>query len=734
MRAKIILLNLLLVSLSSFAQQKELKYVGSSTIGNFIKSAEKEYGDTKFIIDTDSESAGGEVAIASGDADIAGVAKTPDSDILIKGIISTLIGWDAIALVVNAANPINGLTNDQLKDIFTGKIISWKELGGSDLPITTFITDHNSASRNIFRSIILKEENYSTNATTIPDSEILPNVRTTPGAIGYISLSFISENTANNGINKISINGQEGLTSNPNYPIKRPLYLLWSPDNEKAADFVKWTLSEHGQEVLSRNFIGNSRFIQQIKKDSNGTLIVYTETSTYESGGNYYYPHKPYEIFNSKLERILYVANHINNTDENPAKISLAPGTYLIRPEMSGGKQHDFWIAVEAEKIATVDVASLIKELAKTDTEKKNEIKREDLGPGKTIIENIKFFSDFRFRFEEDWDSKKTDGTYREDRGRLRIRFRVGFDYNWDEHISFGGRLRAGNSLEQQSPHQTLGGEFEPKTINLDKAYLKGNYTKYWWWVGKNNFPFWKQNELWWHDDVLPEGMALGGNLKLNNTVAFKPTAGYFIVNSLGKNILDDPTLMAVQIAAEINLRKLGITVATGYYGLNDMPNQSDNSGTYVLNYSFLNSGIRFDLKTKIPTAFGLDLMTNLENYSNNTDIPFIFQDQVTGYVANLSIGRLKEKNDFLIGYYYAHIPKFSVVDYFSQDDWLRWNFDGATGTRSSNFSGHEIRLGYAFGANLNTVARAYFVEGIETTGDFKETNNRFRIDFNIGF
>ena len=59
----------------------------------------------------------------------------------------------------------------------------------------------------------------------------------------------------------------------------------------------------------------------------------------------------------------------------------------------------------------------------------------------------LKFGADFRFRIEEDWNSRKPDGSYRDDRTRLRYRLRAGFDYQYNEWASFGARLRTGFPL-----------------------------------------------------------------------------------------------------------------------------------------------------------------------------------------------------------------------------------------------------------------------------------------------
>ena len=85
----------------------------------------------------------------------------------------------------------------------------------------------------------------------------------------------------------------------------------------------------------------------------------------------------------------------------------------------------------------------------------------------------LNFYGDFRFRAEVDRDSQRSDGTQRDDRDRLRFRARFGFNYQYDERISFGLRVRSGTAAATQSPHVTLGSELTPKTFSLDKAFVR---------------------------------------------------------------------------------------------------------------------------------------------------------------------------------------------------------------------------------------------------------------------
>ncbi len=68
----------------------------------------------------------------------------------------------------------------------------------------------------------------------------------------------------------------------------------------------------------------------------------------------------------------------------------------------------------------------------------------------------IGLYGDFRFRFEDDFDSERVSGVERADRQRLRIRARIGFDYRPAPLFSFGVRFRTGAWEIQQSPHITI--------------------------------------------------------------------------------------------------------------------------------------------------------------------------------------------------------------------------------------------------------------------------------------
>ena len=227
----------------------------------------------------------------------------------------------------------------------------------------------------------------------------------------------------------------------------------------------------------------------------------------------------------------------------------------------------------------------------------------------------LELYGDVRFRGEQDWNSRTFIGVLRPDRFRLRVRMRVGFTFNWSKQISIGARIRSGVNESLQSPHNNLGHrEFTGFPLNIDKVYISGKHDHFWWWAGKNSFPFWKQNELFWDDDVTPEGVAIGGKFNANKSVEIKPTAAYFITNTgIGNFDPRDPTngmidgyMLSGQLELGVKLNNdHKITAASGFYALRDINNVPTTDFFFLrerfkLDYTFIVSGLKIEFNTKM--------------------------------------------------------------------------------------------------------------------------------------
>ncbi len=176
------------------AQAGELSYAGSSTVSRFIEEAAAVYKDSTFVIDTESESSGGEICTYRGNCDIGGLSRPVNERYVDKGVVAHLIGYDAIAVIVNNNNYIKELTSCQLSGIFSGKIRNWLEIGGSDRAIDVFTVKETSGTYKVFREAVLHHEDYDKVKKIGPDRKILSKVAGSEGAIGHISVALIEDN------------------------------------------------------------------------------------------------------------------------------------------------------------------------------------------------------------------------------------------------------------------------------------------------------------------------------------------------------------------------------------------------------------------------------------------------------------------------------------------------------------------------------------------------------------
>lgn len=353
---------------------------------------------------------------------------------------------------------------------------------------------------------------------------------------------------------------------------------------------------------------------------------------------------------------------------------------------------------------------------------------------------NLTFNGDFRFRVEHDWNSTKSNGTKRNDRSRLRYRLRYGFTYQIDSLSSFGARLRSGNIADQQGPHVTLGsknGEFELVPIGLEKLYYKLSMKHFDFWIGKNSIGVKKLNELFWNDNVFPEGIHFQYKMPLPQNKYLQKihfNLAHFIIHSNGKRFLDDSYLQLFQTHFSFFDKK--IEFFPGYYRFRKINYIPDNQSELQLNYSIIHVGSLIKPSKKVPFSLGLEYYLNTENYQDVENIPASLKDQKAGYVLSAAYGSLKEKGDWLIYLAYADIQRFAIVDYFAQNDYARWDYSSmnAKGSRLSNFRGIELKFVYNVKKNLNLNLRTYFIEQIVKTGISKENGNRIRLDLNAKF
>lgn len=214
----------------------------------------------------------GEQWLASGRADIAvSAALTPEAD-LPAGVLRIPIGFDALALVVHEANPADSLTTAQIRDLFSGHILDWNNLGAGGGEVLLVSREEGSAARALFERRLMGEESVARTAVVLSTgSDVVDFVASHQTAIGYAASSYLSgyKEPAPGGsaqaasfprappaVKAVSIDGRSPSPADlasRNYPLTRPLFLLVRKDSPRPLqEFIEFAHSEEGQEIVAR--------------------------------------------------------------------------------------------------------------------------------------------------------------------------------------------------------------------------------------------------------------------------------------------------------------------------------------------------------------------------------------------------------------------------------------------------------------------------------------------------
>jgi len=354
-------------------------------------------------------------------------------------------------------------------------------------------------------------------------------------------------------------------------------------------------------------------------------------------------------------------------------------------------------------------------------------------------------YGDGRLRFEKDWDSYKTDGSKRSDRSRLRIRARLGVIWRPIEFLEFNVRARTGADDNQQSGHITIadfnGNDRGASDVNLDKWFTQVNWKSLSIWGGRNNIPWWKQDELFWDDDVTPRGAGLSYNTDLlGGKLTYN--AGVYDMPAGLQNYTGDA--WSSQLVYDRDAGDIGYTLSAGLVRIEADAEEGDYASRTLLqgnafrDYKVWQASVQLR-PNWFPKKFliGANYMHNAEDYSADDPDPFTAfnKDNTDGYVVQAVYGSTKERGDWLVGAYYSYIELLAIHNSYAQDDWVRWG--SSNQTTSSNFKGSEFRFGMGLGWNANIIARLFLVRAIDKelpTDERRQTGKRFRVDLNWKF
>ena len=260
--------GLCLFLLSGGCKQQEteppLSYDGSATIGEailpeLITGYERISGRRFGVVSMNGSTEGFE-AVMAGRVALAGMIRSLKSTEKARDPYYEIIGYDALSIFVHASNPLTGLSRQQLKDIFTGKVTRWSEVGGPDLPIepvTEQAQHHERGTRQSFQELVLESAPFTRTHELDFPGDCVRYVAGRPGAVTYASFVFTEP-----GVKVLPLDGvmpSLGTIRTSEYALTRPLLLVSREvPRGQALLFFKHVLSPEGQTVVKKHFVGRA--------------------------------------------------------------------------------------------------------------------------------------------------------------------------------------------------------------------------------------------------------------------------------------------------------------------------------------------------------------------------------------------------------------------------------------------------------------------------------------------
>ena len=174
-----------------------------------------------------------------------------------KKFVQIPVASEVAGILVHPSNPVSELSIFDLRQILSGAVKNWKQVGGKDAPIKIYGRDNSSDVRDFIESEYMGDASISSSAKTFPkNSDVYAAVAGDPDAIGFgtVNLSlnpkvrFLGIKTSTSA--PAIAPSTESITSH-RYPLVRPLYYIFAgtPSGE-LQKFAEWVFSQQGQLVV----------------------------------------------------------------------------------------------------------------------------------------------------------------------------------------------------------------------------------------------------------------------------------------------------------------------------------------------------------------------------------------------------------------------------------------------------------------------------------------------------
>jgi len=249
------------LSICSVQADTKLVIKGSDTLGaklvpQLAEAYKSSHPGISFSIAAEGSTTG-IAAIIDGTADIGMASRrafpAEVSAALANGrsLKPTIVAYDGIAVIVNAANSVSKLSKKQIEGIFTGEIKDWSEVGGKPGAISIYTRNTSSGTYSDFKGMAMSKKDYAGTAQKMAgNEEIASEVGKNANGVGYVGMAYLKAS----GVKAVAVDGVTPSIStvqNHSYPISRSTfyYTNGEPSGEAKA-FLDYTIGSAGQKIV----------------------------------------------------------------------------------------------------------------------------------------------------------------------------------------------------------------------------------------------------------------------------------------------------------------------------------------------------------------------------------------------------------------------------------------------------------------------------------------------------
>ena len=191
-------------------------------------------------------------SLIAGSVDIGNSSRSLKDEEKSQGAVENVVAIDGIGVIVDPDNGLDGLTKEQLVDIYTGNISNWSELGGTDEPIVVVGREAGSGTRDGFESILDVKDTCAYANELDSTGAVIAKVASTPGAIGYASFGDLNDSVKTLALDEVSPSIE--TIKDGSYILQRPFVMATmgevSEQNEAVQALFAYLKSDAGKQIV----------------------------------------------------------------------------------------------------------------------------------------------------------------------------------------------------------------------------------------------------------------------------------------------------------------------------------------------------------------------------------------------------------------------------------------------------------------------------------------------------